>query len=140
MRKTSLSITKAKVHGSTRFVVTVPKPGGGRSRRFFAERREAETFLQLAKVQCENFGTAALSLPEALRVEAVECAGLLLPFGKSLRDAAKFFLAHLRQRETSLPVASAVAELIEMKRAAHKSARYVKDLGLAPWAVQQDAW
>lgn len=130
MRKTTLSITKAKVHGSTRFVVTVPKPGGGRSRRFFAERREAETFLQLAKVQRENFGTVALSLPEALRVEAVECAGLLQPFGKTLRDATKFYLAHLRQRETSLRVASAVAELIEMKRAAHKSARYVKDLGL----------
>ena len=130
MRKTSLSITKAKVHGSTRFVVTVPKPGGGRSRRFFADRREAETFLQLAKVQRENFGTAALSIPDALRVEAVECAGLLLPFSKTLRDATTFYLAHLRQRETSAPVASAVAELIEMKRAAHKSARYVKDLGL----------
>src|SRR4051812_29484189 len=114
MRKTTLSITKAKVHGSTRFVVTVPKPGGGRSRRFFAERREAETFLQLAEIQHQNFGTAALSLPDALRVQAVECAALLQPFGKTLREATQFYLAHLRQRETSLPVASVIAELIEM--------------------------
>ena len=128
MRKTTLSITKARVHGSTRFVVTLPKPGGGRSRRFFAERREAETFLQLAKVQRENFGTAALSLPEALRVEAVEGAGLLLPFGKTLRDAVKFYLAHLRAVSSSKSVREVIAELLAVRAADGVSARYLSDL------------
>ena len=130
MRSTKLSLNKTRIGGVQFWQVIAPKVGGGRSRRTFKDRAEAQGFFDLCKVQLSNHGTAALSIPEKVRVEAVECAAQLLPFGKTLRDATAFYLAHLRQRETSLPVASAAAELIEMKRAAHKSARYVKDLGL----------
>jgi integrase len=130
MRKTSLSLHKTRIGGKLFWQVTVPKLGGGRERRTFKDRAEAQTFLDVSKVQRENFGNAALSISEALRVQAIECEQELSAFGKTLRDATKFYLAYLRQRETSLPVASAVAELIEMKRAAHKSARYVRDLDL----------
>lgn len=130
MRKTSLSLHKTRIGGKLFWQVTVPKLGGGRERRTFKDRVEAQTFLDISKVQRENFGNAALSISEALRVQAIECEQQLSAFGKTIRDATKFYLAHLRQQETSLPVESAVAELIEMKRAAHKSGRYVKDLGL----------
>lgn len=130
MRKTSLSLHKTRIGGKLFWQVTIPKLGGGRERRTFKDRAEAQTFLDLSKVQRENFGNAALSLSESFRVQALECEAQLSPFGKTLRDATKFYLAHLRQLETSLPVSAVVAELIEMKRAAHKSERYVKDLGL----------
>ena len=81
MRRTRLRITKARVHRGNSweryYCVVVPKLGGGRSRRFFKftpeGKREAETFLQIAKIQQENEGMAALSIPETLRIEAVKC-------------------------------------------------------------------
>ena len=56
--------------------MTTPKLGGGRKRRFFKEKTEAETFMQFAKVQQENYGTAALSFPTrsgSRRSSAVSC-------------------------------------------------------------------
>jgi hypothetical protein len=96
MRKTQLALTKTKVNGRRYYCVTLPKLGGGRNRRFFKDKTEAETFMQLAEVQQENYGTAALSISDALRVEAIECSESLQPYGKTLRDATKFYLAHLK--------------------------------------------
>src|SRR5436309_56366 len=97
MRKTRLALTKTKVNGQRYYCVTVPKLGGGRNRRFFKNKAEAQTVLRLAEVQQENFGTAALSMSDALRVEAIECSELLQPYQVTLRDAAKFYLAHLKK-------------------------------------------
>jgi hypothetical protein len=105
MRKTRLALTKTRVNGRRYYCVTTPKLGG-RNRRFFKEKAEAETFMQLAKVQQENYGTAALSIPDALRVEAIECSELLEPFGKTLRDAANFYAAHLKAITGSRNVSS----------------------------------
>ena len=65
MRTTRLALTKTKVNGRRYYCVTTPKLGGGRNRRFFKEKAEADTFMQFAKVQQENYGTAALSIPDA---------------------------------------------------------------------------
>jgi len=62
MRKTRLALTKTKVDGRRYYCVTLPKLGGGRNRRFFKDKAEAQTFLQMAEVQQENYGTAALSI------------------------------------------------------------------------------
>ena len=65
MRTTTLALTKTKVNGRRYYCVTTPKLGGGRNRRFFKEKAEADTFMQFAKVQQKNYGTAALSIPDA---------------------------------------------------------------------------
>ena len=96
MRKTKLALTKTKVDGRRYYCVTLPKLGGGRNRRFFKDKAEAQTFMRLAEVQQENYGTAALSISDALRVEAIECRELLRPYSKTLRDAAKFYVTHLK--------------------------------------------
>jgi len=44
-----LALTKTKVNGRRYYCVTTPKLGGGRKRRFFKEKAEAETFMQLAR-------------------------------------------------------------------------------------------
>ena len=111
------------------FIVTF-RQAGKRKRRFFSTKKEAEAFGQRLKVEFQNQGAEGVAFPSALRVEAIECAEMLAPFGKTLRDASAFYVAHLRQQETSVPVAEAAAELIKLKEAAHKSPRYVKDLGL----------
>jgi len=92
------------------------KDGG--SRRFFGTKIEAQTFAQQCRVARENSGTSIFGNADLAR------------YGKTVGDAIAFYLAYLRQQEKSVSVSAAVAELIEMKRAAKKSARYCKDLGL----------
>ena len=128
MRKTRLALTKTKVNGRRYYCVTIPKLGAGRSRRFFKDKLEAETFVGLAKVQQENYGTAALSISDALRVEAVECGELLQPYGKTLRDAARFYLAHLKAVTDSRSVREVVGDLVAARIADGMSPRYLGDL------------
>ena len=128
MRTTRLALTKTKVNSRRYYCVTTPKLGGGRKRRFFKDKAEAETFYQLAKVQQENYGTAALSISDSLRVEAIECRELLEPFGATLRDAAKFYAAHLRSVTGSRKVGEVVADLLAARTADGMSPRYLGDL------------
>jgi integrase len=128
MRRTTLALTKTKVNGRRYYCVTLPKLGGGRKRRFFKDKAEAQTFLRLAEVQQENYGTAALSISDALRVEAIECSELLQPYGKTLRDAARFYVAHLKTITGSRRVSDVVADLLAARTADGMSARYLGDL------------
>ena len=84
--------------------------------------------MQLAKVQQENYGTAALSIPDALRVEAIECRELLQPLGATLRDAAKFYAGHLKAITGSRKVREVVADLLAARTADGMSPRYLGDL------------
>ena len=128
MRATTLALTKTNVNGRRYFCVTVPKLGGGRKRRFFKERAHADTFMQLTKVQQANFGLAALSIPDALRVEAIECTNKLEPFGATLRDAVEFYLPHLAATKCSCTASALIDELIQAKEADGASTRYLADL------------
>jgi integrase len=128
MRKTRLALTKTKVNGRRYYCVTLPKLGGGRNRRFFKDKAEAQTFMRLAEVQQENYGTAALSMSDALRVEAIECSELLQPYGKTLRDAAKFYVAHLKAITGSRKVSEVVTDLLAARTADGMSVRYLRDL------------
>ena len=84
--------------------------------------------MRLAEVQQENYGTAALSFSDALRVETIECSELLQPYGKTLRDATKFYLAHLKAVTSSRKVCEVVADLLTARAADGMSARYLGDL------------
>ena len=128
MRKTRLALTKTKVNGRRYYCVTLPKLGGGRNRRFFKDKAEAQTFMQMAEVQQENYGTAALSISDALRVEAIQCSELLQPYGKTLRDASNFYLVHLKAVTGSRKVKEVVADLLAARTADGMSARYLGDL------------
>ena len=92
------------------------KTGG--SRRFFMTKLEAETFASQCRIQRVNEGISAFGNAELDR------------YGKTIQDAVQFYVAYLRQQENSVSVAIGVSEFIKLKEAAHKSVRYVKDLGL----------
>jgi integrase len=114
--------------------VTVPKLGGGRTRRFFSfspeGKRHAKTFLQIAQQQQANYGTAAFSISERLRIEAAECASKLQPVGKTLTDATEFLLAHLRAKQSSISTNDAIERLTSSRKNAGRSERYCRDLRL----------
>jgi len=139
MRTTTLRLTKSGIKRGGRrrqlyHCVTIPKPGGGRTRRFFPftpeGKREAQTFLLLAKRQQSNYGTAAFSISDSLRTEAVQCSQKLGEAGYTLTDATNFFLAHLQTNAKSISVSEAVEQLISSRKSAGLSERYCQDLHL----------
>jgi integrase len=137
MRRTQVNITKTRVRRGASwdhyYCVTIPKLGGGRSRRFFPAtpegKREAKTFRQIAKTQQENHGVAALSVPEELRTEAVKCQRLLEPVSATLTDAVQFFLKHARPAGGTKTLTDAITELLASKRKAGRRESYVRILG-----------
>ena len=75
MRKTSFSLSKCSVHGGVRYCVTAPRADGpGRQRRFFADKAEAKTFLELKRAEIARHGLRALSLGDQDRANFLWCA------------------------------------------------------------------
>ena len=128
MRKTTLQIKKTRVNGDLFYQVTVPQQNGGRVRRTFKDRNEAQTFFELSKVQVENHGTAALSISDKLRVMATDAERRLAPFGKTIHDAVEHYLAHLKAVAGSKSVRDVVDALLTSKTADGASSRYLGDL------------
>src|SRR5213596_3689247 len=128
MRKTATKLSKVKVNGRPFFCVTWPKIGTGRNRRFFKDRREAETFLQSKRIEQENYGTAGTSFSERQRTEYLECAESLKPFNAPIRDAVHFYLPHLHATKRTCTAAELVDELLKVKEADGASERYLSDL------------
>jgi len=54
----------------------------------------------------------------------------LARYGKSVQDAIRFYLGHLRAQEQTIPLDTAIAELVESRRAGGKSAEYCYGLKL----------
>lgn len=137
MRKTTTRIKKTKIDGETYYCVIWPKNGRGRNRQFFKStgrgkddqgKINAETLLAQKQIEQENYGTAGLSFTEAQRSEYRECADLLKPFGKTIRDAVAFCLPHLHATNRTCTLAELAKELLKVKKADGASERYLSDL------------
>jgi hypothetical protein len=74
MRRTTLALKQVRIRNIRYYCVVLPRLGGGRSRRFFKEKAEAQTYFEQCRIQQQNYGTAALSISDGLRVEAIECS------------------------------------------------------------------
>src|ERR1035441_6482402 len=68
---------------------------GKRERPSFKTKAEADTFAELKKTERQNQGTAALALPQAIKVDAAKASTLLTPHNVSLEEAAKYYLKHV---------------------------------------------
>jgi len=90
--------------------------GGKGERRYFDTRVEAETWGQLQRAKRANEGESAFGDDELAR------------YGKTVRDAVTFYLAHLRRESASVSIPDAVDELVATKLRAGKSPQYGKDL------------
>jgi integrase len=117
MRKVSFSIRKVKIDGKPFYQVTTPNPDGGRpKRKTFRDRREAETFARLSKTEQENFGTAAFTIGDRLRADAVRAAEILKDCGASLTDAAKFYKGAHDATKNGIPLADAVDRYLKSRK------------------------
>ncbi|HEU5247016.1 MAG TPA: tyrosine-type recombinase/integrase [Candidatus Udaeobacter sp.] len=129
MRKTAIRLSKVKVgNGQRLWCVTWPRIGKGRNRQFFKDKDEAETVLQQKLIEQENFGTAGLSFNEQQRVEYLECAKKLHPFGRTITDAVAHYVGYLEASAKSCTAVELVKKLIDAKEKDGASVRHVDDL------------
>jgi integrase len=128
MKRTHLSLTETSVKGETYWMVTVPKPGGGRRKKHFKDHREAERFYQETEKLLLDHGTTALTISDRLRIDALEAQRILEPYAVTIPDAARFYANHVEAQKKSRPIKDAVSDYIGGARSDGRSARYLGDL------------
>jgi integrase len=114
-------------HSRLKFVVRDKLTGKWR-RKFFKTEREAKTYVQLKEIELLNQGKEGVMFPTEIRVMAHAASQLLSPYGKTIEDAARFYLKHLEADSRSVPVRQAVEELIANREKAGMTKRYCEDL------------
>ena len=131
MRKTTLQLKKVKVNKRTYWQLTKPKPGGhGRERIHFKDKADADLEFEKAEKQIARFGTQAMELSDRLRVQAIEGAKKLEPYGATIAQAVDYYAKYLESKRGGIPLPQVVAELIAEKKADELSSRYQQDLRL----------
>ena len=120
MKTSKLSKKKVKIRNregrlETFWKVLSPRPGGGSNRRFFKVEAEANTHLELQKIQLTNFGTAGASMTEKLRGAALRAQEILEPLGLDLVEAAAHYAAHHKASTGGIPL-SVAAKLLQLNR------------------------
>jgi integrase len=104
------------------------KLNGKWERKFFTTKSEAETHVDIKRVELLNQGKEGMAFPTALRVMAQRCADKLNPFGATIDDATEFYMKHLQTEKQSVPVEQAVDELIADRQGQGFSELYIRDL------------
>jgi integrase len=99
-----------------------------RQRKTFRKLQEAETCAEQARIQAKNYGAAAFSISDRLRMEAVQAERTLKPFGASIMEAVKFYAEHLCRVTQSESVANVVKEILAAKEHDNLRPRYLSEL------------
>lgn len=95
-------------------------------RFFFKSKTEAETKASQLQATRENEGVTGLSIPDRLRVDALECAKLLEPFGASLREAVQYFIKHARPVGGARALCDVREEFLRAKKEANRRPEYLR--------------
>ena len=96
--------------------------------RRFTIAQEADDFAADLRAQRQREGEAAFSIPATVRIEAVECADLLKPYGASIREACQWYAEHVLKYRNAPTVSEIVGKLIADTGAAGRRGLTTKDL------------
>lgn len=110
-----------------KFVVNY-REAGKRKRSFFETEAQAKSFAALKNAELAKNGIEHAEFPTALRVMAQECKDTLSEYGKTIKDATDFLIAHLKASAKSCTVVELVKELVAAKEKDGASQRHVDDL------------
>lgn len=102
------------------------KDGG--ERKTFDTRLEAETFAQQQRTKRTNEGLVGFALTGEDRIDAEAALSIVKAHGRTLREAADFFVRHLHVIKAGKTIPQLVDELLAAKIRDGASARYLKDL------------
>ena len=125
MRTTKLKLSPVEIGGTRFFQVVFPMLPKGRARRTFKSKPEAQSFMELKRVEITNHGLASATLTTQHRADFLWCETQLQPYGLSVRQAVETLLPQLKAREHGLSVSDAVKRLLASKRAAGVSERHL---------------
>lgn len=127
MKRPNLKVRRYK-HSKTHPFVLNLRPWG-KGRMFFKTRSEADAERLRQLTTLERHGREAVALPQHELSEFIKARKRLAEHGKTIADAADFYLDHLeRVRRCKSTVAELVAELLEAKRKDGCSEIYLRDL------------
>jgi hypothetical protein len=87
----------------------VGRPNGERQRAWFTTKEQAQAEADERNLRIKQFGESVVGIDPALISEATQIQTLLKPYGKTIRDAGAFYLAHLKRINASC----AVTELVD---------------------------
>lgn len=128
MRTSKPTVAAYKHSATTPFVIEGLRVNGKRTRKFFATRKAAESWLRRTLIRMKREGEAAITMPEQLRLDALSCSEKLLPYGKTIVDATEHYLAYLAASARSCTITALVAEFNAAKKKDGASERYLGDL------------
>lgn len=84
------------------------KESGKWVRKFFVTKAEAETFAEQKNVELLNLGIQGADFPIELRAMAQEAARELAAYGKTIRDAKDFLIAHLQRSQNAASLSKVI--------------------------------
>jgi integrase len=99
-----------------------------RPRRTFASLEEAKGVAELKRIERHNRGTLGVSMPEKLRVDALEAARILEPYDISLTELAHQYATKRELSAKSVTIAEAVPALLKSKTLERLRPQYLEDL------------
>jgi integrase len=101
---------------------------GERIFRRFPTAQKAEDFAMDLRGQRQREGEAAFSIPAVLRIQAVESAKMLEPYGATIREACQWYTEHVLKYLNAPTVAGIVEKLIADAVAAARREKTTTDL------------
>jgi integrase len=101
----------------------------GKGRKFFKTRAEADVERLRQITLLERHGRAAVGLPQRILSDFIAARDKLAAYGKTINDAAEFFLDHLEKiRRCNVTVAQLAEEVVNAKRKDGHAPMYIADL------------
>jgi integrase len=101
---------------------------GKRKRKFFETKDAAKSFAAFKNAELKRNGTVHAEFPERLRNMAQDAMEALNPFGKTIIDAVRHYVAYLKANERSCTAVQLVKELLVAKKADGVSERHLRDI------------
>ena len=111
--------------GTTSYLVDL-STATTRERKFFKSKEDAEIFAEQRRIERANHGTAAVTISDSLRREAVELSNRLRLVGHTLTTAVDFFFKHARPASEEKPIREVIRELMAKRKAAGRSEQYLR--------------
>lgn len=104
------------------------REAGRRKRTFFETKEQAESFAAFKNEELKRNGIEHAEFPTSIRVMAQNAMEQLKPFSKTITDAVRHYVAHLKASEKSCTAKQLVDELVAAKEKDGASRRHVDDL------------
>jgi integrase len=101
---------------------------GKRKRTYFETKEAADSFAAFKNKELEQNGIEHGEFPTAWRMITLNAMEQLKPFGKTISDAVRHYVAHLQATEKSCAAQELVDELLEAKEADGAGERHLNTL------------